>query len=548
MNRSLVALLITVSFFSACAKDKKDQKESPIARPSDAVVSGEAMLPPAVRPVPPKPVAEEPKPEENSENDEVKEDKEDQENKKEEPEIKADVDTDQTAKDPTPAEEEKEPATQPAPPSKPMPQPDLTPPSKEEPGMAGAQLLAREASITCKNNDCDPSVGMLSIVIKDAGGWGAVQCSASLIAPDILVTNAHCVPKDIAKAGASCQGRIWMNFGAQKGQPNLDRQVECAQVIYTHKEKNAADLSIFETPDYAYLKLVRPSNRPILRLSRGGFEHEKEYLLHKVNPIKTLGALRGEMEKVTCKALHDSAIFAQNLTKNSQVNFLSDCKVIPGNSGAPLISAEDGSIRGVIFAFVGKKEIRTLYSRNGARVPPVEQMADLNLGANFACLRSPGDFEGRNVPASCENYVQTVKAAKRAFELEKTAKLRVSARDLLAENAKGRADIAAFGWSLRLMLSPATGLVATGLPGCVVEKSVKAFLNREANLNRPLFYVTATYDQYMRASNYGLLWSGFSQVNEKMEIRRGGDLYQVVIKSPGSGQSDLKGTLGACGG
>lgn len=75
--------------------------------------------------------------------------------------------------------------------------------------LAVAQMMAKGAVVTCApGSNCSPTVGLLSFAMQD----GAAQCTASLVAPDIIATNAHCVPDDLQAAGSSCKNRMWMNF------------------------------------------------------------------------------------------------------------------------------------------------------------------------------------------------------------------------------------------------------------------------------------------------------------------------------------------------
>src|SRR6185437_11450194 len=59
---------------------------------------------------------------------------------------------------------------------------------------ADAQKMARNATVECGQlGACPPSIGLLS------GNMGAVayQCTAFLVAPQIAVTNSHCIPQEL---------------------------------------------------------------------------------------------------------------------------------------------------------------------------------------------------------------------------------------------------------------------------------------------------------------------------------------------------------------
>ena len=158
------------------------------------------------------------------------------------------------------------------------------------PELNATQRLAKNVQVSCKENDCDPSVGLLSIVDKGETAWSAGQCTASLIGSDILVTNGHCIPNDLAKEGSSCLNRLWITFPNDPNHPEYDRQIDCGQILFRKKEGGT------EGSDYAYIKLARPSNRPVLRQSIEGFENETLYRLHKFNPIRMPGGIGGMFE------------------------------------------------------------------------------------------------------------------------------------------------------------------------------------------------------------------------------------------------------------
>ncbi len=492
MNRSLFNILLLSFLLASCAKDKSDQKAT--ARPSDVAATEDEMI---VKTPPDGPLAK-------------------------------------------PGEPDHGPLTN----------------EHENKIFLEAQKIARNIQITCRNNECNPSVGLLSAVIKIESiniktdkiqiGWTSGQCSASLMSADILVTNGHCIPRDLHKAGSDCRGRLFITFPDEAGHKEYDRQIGCSRVLLRHKDPN------FDGSDYAYIKLERATNRPPLRMSREGFEHGKTYHLNKVNPLRGVvdssgnKMIAGEFEREACQALHDTAVFDQPLNKQSYSQLLVDCKVIPGNSGSPVL-ADDGTLRGVAYAFLRKDLLVGLYGQNGSKLPEESELADLNLVSNFACLKDPEDVEGRALPAACAGYADRLRAAKAQAEAQKLEKLKPGARKLIKENQGKHAFIPAFNWTLRTSQSPQTGTIGVGLPECVNPAPAKSLLGKRTKFLRPLFYVQAEYDRYIHASNYKVTWGGFSDSEERLEVNRGPNAsYQVSIVDPNNGQSDLNGPMAEC--
>jgi hypothetical protein len=414
-------------------------------------------------------------------------------------------------------------------------------PVQEKEEFNGSQILARDAQITCKNGDCDPAVGLLSIVTKNKDGWGAGACTASLIAADTLVTNGHCIPPDMAQPGSSCKNRIWITFGDDPAHPEYDKQLRCATVLYRHEDND------YRGSDYAYLQLEKASNRPFLRQSRDGIENGKPYQLHKVNPVRVEGkrAVAGLMEKVKCLAVSDSALFPAPLESHAPTFLFADCLVIPGNSGGPIL-AEDGSLRGVIYSYLKKADVRGILDKNGSKLPPINGISDLNMGSNFACLNEPGDTDGSHLPAACaglaEKYLRRSQETTNSWALD----LQATARDLIAANSDGHVDIAAFGWSLQVSQSEKLGAVALGVPVCANKAGAEAIVDQTTDLHRPYFHIRADYDRHLRASNRSLIWSGFSRIAEKLLLSREEDSFKMEVTDGKTSQLILGDMLAVC--
>jgi hypothetical protein len=406
--------------------------------------------------------------------------------------------------------------------------------------------MAKNAKLTCKNNDCDPSVGLLTIVTKWEDLWNAGQCTASLVASDVIATNAHCVPMDLSVSGSDCHDRFWITFAQDKDHPEYDKQIGCDKVLFRHKDDSP------DGADYAYIKLAHPSNRPVLPISQAGFDNARIYHIHKINPIHVQGGMTGQFMKADCLSLYNSAYFDSSLDSQSQSMLFVDptaqapCTVIPGNSGSPIF-ADDGSVHGVIYSFIDKLEIRNFLAKHGSTIPAVDQISNLNVGSNFACLNMPGDTEGRNLPQSCMNQKANM-LSKRSLEIARRVKaLRPAAQKQIAENSKDHPEIKAFGWTLTLSENDDTGPVAQGIPGCVSRTAATPYLKGEEQISRPLFYVTATYDQYLRASDYKTAWAGFELNPESMTLGLENDTtYRVEFDDPDNGQVNFKSQLGAC--
>ena len=127
-------------------------------------------------------------------------------------------------------------------------------------------------------------------------------------------------------------------------------------------------------------------------------------------------------------------------------------------------------------------------------------------------------------------------------------KLRPSAGKIIQENAQGRPDILAFGWSLSTSISETKGMMGLGIPDCVNPQQGRAFLSKVSELRRPFFFVKASYDRYLRASNLGLLFGGFSSTAESLKLSQlaPNGIFQIEIADSDTGQIQLSGQLENC--
>jgi len=246
--------------------------------------------------------------------------------------------------------------------------------------------IAKTATVRCAEGaTCSPSIGLLSFALET----NAAQCTATLVAPDIVATNAHCVPDELQKAGASCQGRIWMNF-AKNDNAAFETQIDCAEVLIAEGAKGE------DVADYAFLRLSKASARPFLRVSRRGIKDGEQIRVEKVDPVKGEGAT-GIQHEVTCVAVQHT-ILADFNSDRDPVPLLADCEARGGNSGSAL-RASDGTVLGVLYSVLDTKNLPQAFADKGMTVPG--PFGPLNLGSNYACLKLPEALNAGAPDAAC---------------------------------------------------------------------------------------------------------------------------------------------------
>ncbi|MCO5143864.1 MAG: S1 family peptidase [Oligoflexia bacterium] len=300
--------------------------------------------------------------------------------------------------------------------------------------LEAAVRIASNASPKCAkgSDDCSLSVGLLTYATSD----GAAQCTASLVAPNIILTNTHCVPDDLKKANSSCSGRMWMNFIQASG---YDSKLECDRVLFASDKRDGKIEA-----DYAYIKLAKSSNRPYFEMSREGFSDNELVHLYKMNPISAANGFSGELKKVVCRTVMDSLLpkkFDVQSNTSSVVTF-ADCQVIPGNSGGPIVGAS-GKVKGVIFALLRVQANIENLARYGINSTSTTHRY-MSLGTNLRCLKDKSLYDSATSDCSNEAIEQSLESARSIYN-QKQLEANTEIQKVVSE----KPELAAFKWTFK---------------------------------------------------------------------------------------------------
>jgi V8-like Glu-specific endopeptidase len=347
------------------------------------------------------------------------------------------------------------------------------------------QKIAQAAVLEC-GADCSPSVGLLAFASAKSAG----QCSAFLVGPDTIATNSHCIPEDLKEPGSSCKNRLWMHF-AKDG--SKETRIACDQIIYDSKNFHG----IASEPDYAYVKLAQASTRPTLRITRDGFPEGSIMTIQKVNPIKHAGRMKGVQERVSCRTVQNSNSLQSFFHAFAPVAMVTECQIIHGNSGSPVL-AQDGSVRGVVFAYQDQADIKAVFAKN-KNLKLKEGLSNLNFAANFACLRGTDGSDGARFP-HCASQAQSLRERLGQKGLSETAKITA---EIERQAAPALAD---FKWASRFEKSGLEiGLAYAGVQASLQPKCVKAAAAAryasDVALDLPQWSVMEEYDRYLRGTS-----------------------------------------------
>lgn len=174
---------------------------------------------------------------------------------------------------------------------------------------------------------------------NDVRGWEAVGrldidgkgfCTGALIAPDIVLTAAHCMYDDASGVPVD-PSRIHFLAGLRSGRPEAERRVRAAVVHPTYV--NTGDASPEQVRyDVALLQL----DRPIRSARIEPFEVSTTIRRGSEIGVVSYGQGREDAPSLqeTCNVLGQQAGV-----------FIMDCDVTFGASGAPIFRMENGTVR-----------------------------------------------------------------------------------------------------------------------------------------------------------------------------------------------------------
>lgn len=211
-------------------------------------------------------------------------------------------------------------------------------------------------------------------------GWGTYQCTAFLTDSVTVLTNRHCLPRDLQSLapGEGVAGRMWLRF---PGDPAEVR--EAVALLGRSGRKDSTGL------DWALLRLDRPVRRAPLRLSRAGLPDGGLLAAWLWDPVLARDGRAGRMRRSTCRVVNGAPVtrFGTGDLRARSV-LLEECQVRVGNSGSPLLDSS-----GAVVALVDglfdptQSALGTLLS--GVRLLD-GRIAPMAQATNLACADLPG--------------------------------------------------------------------------------------------------------------------------------------------------------------
>jgi hypothetical protein len=257
------------------------------------------------------------------------------------------------------------------------------------PGHLPHESVVAGMSVTCGSleSECHPGIAQLFASNYTQRGTQMAVCTAFLISADTAMTNTHCLPPTLRRAGSKCAGQVSLIFPRLRGLRSEIvgcGTVEEARPIYPEwgSDRDSQLRLMSQTADYAVIRLQGAVTRPALRLSRRGIYANEKLFIHAVDPSEGFATAsyvpRRCVARETTYHLFSSDIPQQPFSPRF---YMSECAIRSGNSGAPLMD-HMGDVRGIV-----NQRVRSSSPASDA------------MGVNLACVSIPREPRGGPPPA-----------------------------------------------------------------------------------------------------------------------------------------------------
>lgn len=237
-----------------------------------------------------------------------------------------------------------------------------------------ATRIAKEAKLLCPiDAPCHPSVA-LYIATKESG---VVTCTSTLVGEDLMLTNSHCIPKEVKTSPENCSKSIHFIFPSTS--LGLEEEsVKCKELI------GFTEIPKIISPDFSLIRLEKKMARMPIHVNQNGIPLGKTLTIYKIDPLKDRAA-SGRMVRTSCTTAENSILLPMFQKSEDPLLAIGGCaESIPGNSGSPILDQE-GKLAAIMQGALSPKDdaARKLIAN---QMDANDKIAYFSLATNANCL------------------------------------------------------------------------------------------------------------------------------------------------------------------
>lgn len=241
-----------------------------------------------------------------------------------------------------------------------------------------------KVEIRCGGNTCPAQVGVLLFVeSQGSDGTDLRQCTASLIAPTRILTTGHCgvgIERGffVSGTGSAKQTRAIKALVSRTFTPAPDGDGElkqAAMAVYELAEPitNVKPMTIASGPQRLYDRLTAYAMTETIELDEKG---EKKGLFYR-------------LDAVTCHTHRHESVFPFALRESPELIYAFDCRLVHGNSGAPLVAPGSEEIQAVQQGIVDQDSFSEAVLKQLGRALVAFEKHDYLMATNVRCVAWP---------------------------------------------------------------------------------------------------------------------------------------------------------------
>lgn len=255
----------------------------------------------------------------------------------------------------------------------------------------GLRRFIEAQDVKCADeSNCPESVAKLVVIERD----NVRYCTGTLVSKNTMVTSSSCLLKSLRIPGINCQKNIFAIF------PKIGRvnkiTVGCQSVISSDTNEQDLDPALIQS-DLAFIKLNSDVDRYYSFLSRRGLS---EYNAYKTFKMDYINDYEGVIKEKECQPFYNSFANPFVTSSYSPLITLSQCSLIEGNHGAPIVDYR-GYIVGISSLAMDKKIGTSIMNQNLLTEP----MAEIQHVTNMACANIPSEIYRYSKRKECDRDI-----------------------------------------------------------------------------------------------------------------------------------------------